>query len=327
MPHIDPDSNEPIKVVGHVATPKISQAEALELWKKNREFLSLPTTLQDLDAALGGGLPIHQITTSLGYTGSHKSELARQFRRRMSLNGTYVLHVDVELGAERIVERDLAQEAHISPRRLREGLLSKEEYERLEAAEEIIRANDHIATYSLRNMETVQTLLQSLERDVEACSGVGRAAVLCIFDSAQRLAVGCAGDTQRQQVQNLLWALETFSRRNQAAVLLVSEQSRGREGGAPSPDDIIATGAESRAIEYVSDVLFGLVPTAKTTQATAGDASGIWEREIQVLVGKNRNGPMGYLRSNLVFKAPCWDMDTRPRVITQTKKKEEEKKG
>ena len=182
----------------------------------------------------------------------------------------------------------------------------------------------YIWTYCLRNMVTMSELLHSLEADLAACTGISRNPALCIFDSAQRLAVRCQGDNQRLQVQTLLWQLETFSRRNPCAVLLVSEQSRSREGGAPSPDDIVATGAESRAIEYVSDVLFGLVPTQKTSQATAGDASGVWEREIQVLVGKNRNGPLGYLRSNLVFKAPYWDLDTRPRVVQQKAKEHKE---
>jgi hypothetical protein len=83
----------------------------------------------------------------------------------------------------------------------------------------------------------------------------------------------------------------------------------------------LATGAESRSIEYVSDVLFGLVPECKTTSTTATESTASWERSIAVLIGKNRNGSLGYLKVDLVFSAPCWDMTTCERKPSVEKSK------
>lgn len=302
-------------------TPPVTQKQALQLWRERKDNLAIPTGIDDFDRVLGGGLPVRQVTTVLGYTGSHKSEFARQIRSKVSAAKYNVIHVDVELGADRIVERDLAQLSGLAPGRIRNGHLTKEEYNRFEEAQAKIEANDNIYTYCPRSFETTVDLLGEIDKHVQALQKENTKPILCIFDSAQRLAIGMPGDNQRLQVQNLLWALETFARRNLVAVLLVSEQARAREGGSPNPDDLLASGAESRAIEFVSDVLFGLVPVSKTTATVAADATATWEREVGVLIGKNRNGSLGYLKVDLVFKAPTWDMAIVPRKPQEDNKK------
>jgi hypothetical protein len=131
---------------------------------------------------------------------------------------------------------------------------------------------------------------------------------LLIIDSLQRLSLGADGETLRVQMMNFNAWVEAFARENNVAVLVTSEQRRTQDGKIPSVADILTSGAESRSIEFGCDVLLGLVPKMKVEDQVAGHCDEEREREIELVIAKNRNGGPGYCSSSLVFQAPCWGM-------------------
>jgi len=291
----------------------LTQREALERWEARSSAAVVSSGIEALDNVIGGGFPVGQIAVILGYSGSGKSELARQCARHAARNGHGVVHVDVELGAEQIVERDLAQASGISPRRLRDGLLTPEEAERLRVARTEIAGDTQTRTICPGGPIPLAELEASI---VKALDGVAtEAPSFVVIDSLQRIAAGAEGDSQRLQTQHAMWFAASLARRFGVAVVLVSEQARAREGGRPSADSLLTSGAESRAIEYVADVVVGLVQRSSATSEDAHTDTATWERRVGLAVAKNRHGSAGHLADDLVFRGPCWEMTTEPRGL------------
>lgn len=190
------------------------------------------------------------------------------------------------------------------PRTLREGPLTEEQLELVESAKVRI-GDDELITYLCPPWGVpVVELFADLEVMLEDHDGPS----LVVLDSLQRLAAGAPGDSQRLQVQHFTWFASSFAKANNVAVLLISEQSRTKEGKAPKAGDVLTAGAESRAVEFVTDILVGFVPDSEPDDEIAGDTSGKWERLVNMIVAKNRQGQIGRLPERLVFTGPCWDM-------------------
>jgi KaiC/GvpD/RAD55 family RecA-like ATPase len=289
----------------------LSMADMLTLWRTGKN-VSIPSGIKALDRVTGGGLPVHQVTTLVGYTGVGKSELARQIRTNVAMRGHPVVHVDVELGAKRIVERDICQTAEIAPVRLRRP---PEEHSALEV--------EAIETAAVRlERRPVLTIsrgggmpLADLGKAIdEALATYPKdKPVLVVLDSAQRLAGSAPGDNARMQMQYFMWWVEGLARNREIAILLTSEQKRGADGKAPGAAEALTSGAESRSLEFVSDVMLAMVPQGEVTEDDASDSDVESSRTISLLVAKNREGTTGYIKENLVFKGPYWQMLTEKR--------------
>lgn len=292
----------------------LTSRRMLDLFLEQGAAASIPSGIPELDQALGGGLPVRQVTSVLGYAGVGKSEVARQFRNGASAQGYSVVHVDIELGAARIAERRLAELSGIAPIRLRdpESIYTASEIEDLSNAKSLIRAENNILTLSPGGgipITDLEMLLNIALRDID-----NERPALVIFDSAQRLSAAFSNTDPRIQVTLFMWWSESFARRNNVAVLLVSEQSRAAGGGMPSPNNALTSGAESRALEFVSDVLLALVPVSSITDEIARESDISGSRVVSLLIGKNRpGGSEGYLPVDLVFEKPYWRMKTQPR--------------
>jgi len=156
---------------------------------------------------------------------------------------------------------------------------------------------------------------------------------LLVIDSLQRLSLGADGESLRVQMLNFNAWVEAFARAHNVAVLVTSEQRRTQDGKIPSVADVLTSGAESRSIEFGCDVLLGLVPKSKIEDQIAGPCDDEREREIELVIAKNRNGGPGYCRSSIVFMAPCWRMRVEARgtasieIVVLSELGDEEKDG
>lgn len=313
----DPDDNGEKLEVREGLRP-ISSAEAFDLWETQGEHSTLPTGIATLDDAIGGGLPARQVVVVSAYTGIGKSEFARQIALRVSGGRRHVIHVDVELGAEQISERYFSQASGISPRLLGgKHPMSDDERQRLSSARAYVRDDTYRQLLCPGGGVPVDELFGALSMMLDG----SESPALVILDSLQRLAAGASGDNQRLQVQNFTWQTQRFAREHNVAVLLVSEQSRNKEGKAPKAEDVLTAGAESRAVEFVADIVIGLLPESapddETIEESAppGEVVRAWDRGVTVILAKNRRGQTGRLRERLVFSGPCWDM--RSEAIAQ----------
>jgi RecA/RadA recombinase len=302
----DKGTPKPVKPTPIDRLKPITQADAAAAWRTSGMRQCVPTGIADLDKVIGGGLPVGQITTILGYAGTGKSEVARQIKNRVAAKGHAVVHVDVELGATRIYERDLSQESGIAPGTLNKGAFTDAQALEMHNADRKIQDRKHVVTLSPGGGIPLDLLTKGID-DAIAQVATDKPTLL-VIDSLQRLAAGAAGSDQRLQTQNFLWWMEALARPRNVAVIVTCEQRRTSEGKQPSPSDALTSGAESRAIEFVSDVVLALVPKANAADddAIASDLED--DREVRLLVCKNRHGGVGYLGTSLVFQSPCWGM-------------------
>ena len=279
----------------------VSFKEAAALWRCNRERAVIPTGIKPLDDILEGGLPVRQITTLGAYTGHGKSEFARQIARRIMQHGFRVIIVDVELGADRIFERFYVQEAEL-PR----GQLAAENYHNVEeesdaeVAMKDLEANTRMTIFAPGNMPALDKLLEAVSEEIKAAQEISRQPMLVIFDSVQRLSLGQPSNSLREGMTHFMGELENFAHTHNIAALAISELSRDPKRGIPTPDKMGQALAESRAIEYVSDVVMFLVPD-KNHHAER-------ERAVHLVVNKNRSGEIGTVEAKFVFLYPCWGM-------------------
>lgn len=291
----------------------LTMSDVLDLWESGGDQEAIPTPIPAMNEALAGGWPIGQVSTLVAYTGGRKTEFARQSSIHAAALGFGVIHVDIELGYKRLIERTISQATGIPPQRLRQRKeMVDEEIERLAKIMKIFRADDKMRFFCPGGAPPIDELGEMIKQEVMHLK-VGKP-TLIILDSVQRLAGGISAESQRLQVQGFMGFATALAKDTESAVILVSEQRRGQDGKAPTADDALTSGAESRALEFQSDVMIAMVPEDKPTQA---EACGSWEEtetRVQFLICKNRVGPgQGYVRDSAIFKSPCWMMSVEQR--------------
>lgn len=291
------------------------QKEALEVWRSQRGLECLPTGIPSLDAATGGGLPVRQLTCILGAQKVGKSEVVRQFRRNAVAAGYPVVHLDVELGLARIMEREICQLGGIDAMHLRKGLLTKDELESFRRVEAQLESESGVLTICPGNMLPTVALTQLIEGALAEFTKPA----LIILDSLQRFALGADAGSFREKTANfLLWA-EQFAHSHNAAMLMTSERNRPPPGVETKIEDAVATGAESRAIEYYSDLLLVLHPVGSMDEARPDEAH---DRIVRMAILASRVGVTGWIKHDLRFHYPTWGFSLRAHDSAHVSEKE-----
>ena len=279
----------------------VSFRESASLWKCNRGRAVIPTGIKPIDEKLEGGLPVRQITTLGAYTSHGKSEFARQIARRVMVAGYRVIMVDVELGADRIFERFYIQAAGLPKAQLIEDDYHNEiEEEDAKDAMKSLESNSLMTIFAPGNMPPLDKLLEAISEEIGAAQQLSRQPMLVIFDSVQRLALGQPSNSLREGMTHFMGSLENFAHTHNIAALAISELSRDPKRGVPTTDRMGQALAESRAIEYVSDIVMFLVPDK--------DHKVEHERAVHLVVNKNRSGEIGTVEAKFVFLHPCWGL-------------------
>jgi replicative DNA helicase len=284
----------------------LTPAEMFEHWATAEPVRTIPTGFPSLDKALGGGLALGAFTALLGDTGVGKSELARHIGLHVANSGGSVAHLDLELGHDEIVMRELAQRASVPFGRVRSKLYSKEEWARIDAVRSAICNDGRRLIAVPENPPSLLVLGKSIEAMLLALGTSDRR--LVIIDSLQRFSEGLPGDDPRRQVTQLLHWCERFARRHGVAMLITSEMKRIAEEDI-TPYAIKHSGAESRAIEFAAYAMLALVPHKSAQKAHAVDADAQGERFTRLMVAKNRSGTEGWLPAMIKSTRPYWQME------------------
>jgi KaiC/GvpD/RAD55 family RecA-like ATPase len=288
----------------------ITSKEAVAIWRNRLALGRIPTGIQALDSAIGTGLPIGQVTVIVGYTGTHKSELVRHIANHcITSDDTGVIHVDVELGVSRIIDRNICELARVAPEYLEKiEKLPAQVRAKVEAVAKSIGNRDNIVFLRPDSAWSPQKLSQAiLEAAASLPSKIKRR--LIVLDSLQRLSEGAKGIDTRIQVRNFAYWSAYFAEKYEMAILLTSEERRASSG-----DKRITTtkakskGAESRAIEYTADIQIVISPVEMPASEFVTESGETAVKAVRLLIAKNRHGGEGWLRNDLEFIQPCWDM-------------------
>jgi replicative DNA helicase len=244
---------------------------------------SIACGFPSLDKILGGGFRRGDLAVLGGDVSSGKSALALAFAIRASINGTRVAFLTAEMAVERVLERIIAIEARAKIDDLRQGSLDDET--RATAGSVAIRLREHLP------------LIERIARNhgVDAVDDVLEnppIADLVIVDSLSAL----VRDEKRgdDEIATIVRRLKELALDRDVAIIATAPvMIPARADRRPTLDNFGETGS----LKQTADVVLALY--REEMYESAKDVAGATE----LLVRKNRNGPMGYVD---LFFYPQW---------------------
>jgi replicative DNA helicase len=299
----------------------INQAEAAH--KREGKLSGVTSGLRDLDQKLGG-LHASDLLILAGRPSMGKTALATNIAfnaakalryetsptgEKKVVEGAVTAFFSLEMSAEQLATRILAERAEVASHKIRQGELSNEEFERLViASQELYNLPLYIDDTPALSVSAVRTRARRLKRT----SGLG----MVVIDYLQLLTAtpGKRVENRVQEVSDITRQLKALAKDLEVPVLALSQLSRSveqREDKRPQLSDL----RESGSIEQDADVVMFVYreqyyleraePSRRAEEAeekfNARHAewqtrcNDVWNT-AEVIVAKQRHGPVGNVR-------------------------------
>ncbi|MBM3583503.1 MAG: replicative DNA helicase [Alphaproteobacteria bacterium] len=306
--------------LGRSLTAAVEIAE--RAYRRESRVTGVATGLVDLDNLLGGLHPSDLVVLA-GRPGMGKTAMAtnigfnaaRRYRaepgpdgRAGAVEGAVVGYFSLEMSAEQLAARMLAEESNVPSDNLRRGALKNEEWERLvEASQRLNRLPFYIDDTPALSVAALRTRARRLKR----VHNLG----LIVVDYLQLARPsGTRGyDNRVQEVAEITQGLKAMAKELDVPVLALSQLSRAvesREDKRPQLSDL----RESGTIEQDADVVLFIYrdeyylkqaePKPRATEDESGGAFqerySKWQQRLEkargvtdIIVAKHRHGPTG----------------------------------
>ena len=203
-----------------------------------------------------------------------------------------VAFFSLEMSKESLVQRMLTSEARIDAQRLRKGMLRDDDFPRLARAAGILSS----APVWIDDTPGISILeMRSKARRLKADAGVG----MVIVDYLQLMAGPSNSESRQQEVSQISRGLKALAKELNVPVVALSQLSRApeqRTGDNKRPQ--LSDLRESGAIEQDADLIMFLYRQEFYDGPVDKDGNSL-EGKAEVIVGKQRNGPIGIV--NLHF--------------------------
>lgn len=219
---------------------------------KGKKILGFESGFEKMDQALDG---IRGISIMGGLPKAGKSCFFMQISTEMALRRTPVIYYDFENGRRKIYLRTLARWSSLSERAIRTEDLTAEGGDRLREAFQnfkLLLRYFRVVTDRKLNPEIMRRQIDFLKHET------GEDAVLVVLDSLHKLPFKDL--TQRRTgIDSWLRQMEAIRDEQNVSFLVVSELSRGKEGGYDETPDL-GSFKGSGDIEYSADNAMVLIP-------------------------------------------------------------------
>lgn len=287
---------------------------AAEAYQREGGLSGISTGLKDLDRQVGGlhksDLIILAGRPSMGKTALATNiamNVARKYRyqtepdgQRKTVDGGVVAFYSLEMSAEQLATRLLADASGVSSDRLRKGEIDASEFGRLkDAAVDISAAPLFIDDTGGLSLAKLTARARRLKRT----SGLD----CIIVDYLQLVTVGESSAASRvQEVSQVTMGLKALAKELQVPVIALSQLSRQveqRDDKRPQLSDL----RESGSIEQDADIVMFVyresyyLGRAEPKEGTEDHLK--WQEEMdrcrgtaEVLIGKQRHGPIGTVK-------------------------------
>ncbi|MCX4240405.1 replicative DNA helicase [Paraliomyxa miuraensis] len=210
----------------------------------------------------------------------------------------------LEMSAGQLIERILCSEARVDASRLRAGRMVENEFRDLvQAADRLHKAPLFIDDSGAPTILEIRARARRFRQDRQLFppkddSGKRKALGLIVVDYLQ-LCRGGKGryDSREQEISEISRGLKAIAKELELPVLALSQLNRGvdsRSDHRPQLSDL----RESGAIEQDADVIMFIYREAR--YITDEQERAKVERDAEVIIGKQRNGPTGTV--HLVFR-------------------------
>ncbi len=267
--------SEPRRIRPDTLTNLIRQVDSLPSGTPAPD--TVPTGFPSLDRVLGGGFRRRDLVVLGGDIGSGKSALVLAMALRTAAKHGRVAFFSGEMDEDRLLERALAIEARVQVDDIRSGALT-----------EMGRAALGAAALRLRELPlSVHPIVASRFEDVLAAAWDADPA-LVIVDYLQLLPPPTGRASQDEDTAAAIRALKALALDRAIACLVVAQLPRhdeDRPDPRPTLDDFGALGA----VKQHADVVLGLY-----REEMYNPGGGV-EGATELIVAKNRNGPIGFI--------------------------------
>ena len=286
---------------------------AAEAYSRDGGLAGLSTGLMDLDKMLGGLHPSDLIILaarpSMGKSSLAMNvafDAARNYAwepqadgSRKTVNGGVVAFFSLEMSAEQLAMRLLAEVSGVPSDRVRRGEIDASEFGQVrDAALEIQEAPLFIDDTGGIPLAQLAARARRLKRT----TGLD----LLVIDYLQLITTGGKSDNRVQEVSEITQGLKALAKELSVPVIALSQLSRqveNREDKKPQLSDL----RESGSIEQDADVVMFIYREAyykSRTEPREGTPEHLaWQEEMdqirhiaEVIIGKQRHGPIGTVK-------------------------------
>jgi len=289
--------------------------EAVEManaaYQRDGHLSGLSTGLTDLDNRMGGlqrsdliilaGRPSMgktALVTNIAYNVAKGYQAERQPDGTIkTVNGGIVGFFSLEMAAEQLATRILAEQAEIASEKIRRGMITEDEFRRLVAvSKEMSIAPLHIDQTGGLTIAQLAARARKLKRQ--------KGLDLLIVDYLQLLAGSAKNQGNRvQELTEITTGLKALAKELEVPIIALSQLSRQveqREDKRPQLSDL----RESGSIEQDADVVMFVfreeyyVERTKPSEGTPEFTDWMAKMQLvsgkaEVIIGKQRHGPVG----------------------------------
>lgn len=280
----------------------------LEIHKdpQRRPVAGLSTGFPEFDA-LTSGLRRSELIVIAGRPSTGKSSLALAIVRNAALEQKKKVGIfSLEMTKEQILERLICAEAQVDLHRLRSGYLPTSKWGLI--AEAAGRLNDAVILIDDSSTLSVLSIKAKARQMMKEHGGLD----LIVVDYLQLVEAGIKSDVREQQIAYISRALKALARELEVPLIACSQLNRAverRESKRPQLSDL----RESGAIEQDADlVVFICRPDYHDEPDHTSPVA-----ETEILIAKQRNGPLGQFRlmfhkSSATFYPPTREQEQVP---------------
>jgi replicative DNA helicase len=262
-----------------------SMEEVAQLYERREMITGVPSGFQDLDN-LTAGFHKGDLVIVAGRPSMGKTAFALNVAQYAAVDAdTGVAVFSLEMSSEQLVLRMLCSEARVNQMQVRSGRAPERDYPKLAiAAQRLSEVPIYIDDTPALSILELRAKARRLKRDRQAKLG------MIVVDYLQ-LMQGPASDNREQEISSISRSLKALAKELDIPVIALSQLNRQVEQRSDKRP-LMADLRESGAIEQDADlILFLYRPSVYDANAD--------EHEAEVIIGKQRNGPIGNVR--LVF--------------------------
>jgi len=268
--------------------PTMERIEALQ--RGGKTITGVPSGFTDLDEMTSGfqnaDLVIVAARPSMG-----KTSLVLNIAQHAAIEKhTPVALFSLEMSKGALVQRMLTSEARVDAQRLRKGMLRDDDFTRMARAAGTLSAApiwiDDTAGISLLEIRSKARRLRA-DAKIE----------LVIVDYLQLIS-GPNSESRQQEISAISRSLKALAKELNVPVIALSQLSRAPEQRAGDHRPQLSDLRESGAIEQDADLVMFIYRQEVYDGPTDKDGNSL-EGRAEVIVGKQRNGPIGFV--NLFF--------------------------
>ena len=271
--------------------PTMERIEALQ--GSGKTITGVATGFTELDEMTSGFQPADLIIVA-ARPSMGKTAFTLNIAQHAAIEyNTPVAFFSLEMSKESLVQRMITSEARLDAQRLRKGMLRDDDFPRLARAAGILSS----APVWIDDTPGITLLeMRSKARRLKTESGVG----MVIVDYLQLMSGPAHSESRQQEVSQISRGLKALAKELNVPVVALSQLSRApeqRTGDNKRPQ--LSDLRESGAIEQDADLIMFLFRQEFYDGPVDKDGNSL-EGKAEVIVGKQRNGPIGTV--NLFFQ-------------------------